>query len=536
MADLNKTPGLREHDVKLHTAVMIMYCLVAAGAFGIEEMISSSGPGLTIIMLIILPFVWAGPQALVSAELGSAITEAGGFYKWVQRGLGEFWGFQAGWCRTLSCYVDNSLFIVLAASYLGMLIPMSDTQSYLVKAAFILIFTYINLRGIREIGAVSTFFSMIVLVAFAAVTVVGFANWNQNPMVPIIVPGESLLTSVGASISVGMWMYAGYTSMSTLSGEIKDKTVIPRGLLILLPLTAITYILPTIAGLGSVGNWENWSTDGGISFGHVLGLAGTWGLPAFMAVAVLSNLSLFNTQMISISRGFFAMADDNLAPKALVKCSKKYGVPYISVISLSVFCLLACTFDFSILVTIDVMLLMVDYVLVWIAGARLRITEPNMPRPFKIPVGTKGFIAIITPGIAIAFSALFLNGADYFLAGMIGFASSPIMYVIFKRIYGGMTKKDPEKYPLNPHTKLGRGDLHKMAIVFGFFSIIGLLGSFGFFPWYEASWAVEYYAETYGGGENTFAFILWGIKALSIVYGIAAIVLKVVGNKIDNIK
>jgi amino acid transporter len=69
---------------------------VAGGAFGIEEMISASGPGLTLLMLIVLPFIWAGPQALVSAELGSAIPEAGGFYKWVQRGLGEFWAFQAG--------------------------------------------------------------------------------------------------------------------------------------------------------------------------------------------------------------------------------------------------------------------------------------------------------------------------------------------------------------------------------------------------------------------------------------------------------
>ena len=94
MSEITPTnQGLKEHKISLSTVVFIMYCLVAGGAFGIEEMISASGPGLTLLMLVVLPFIWAGPQALVSAELGSAIPEAGGFYKWVQRGLGEFWAF-----------------------------------------------------------------------------------------------------------------------------------------------------------------------------------------------------------------------------------------------------------------------------------------------------------------------------------------------------------------------------------------------------------------------------------------------------------
>ncbi len=521
--------GLKEHDVKLHTVVSIMYCLVAAGAFGIEAMIPESGPGLTLLMLCLLPFFWAAPQALVSAELGSAIPEAGGYYKWVQRGLGEFWSFQAGWCRTLSCYLDNTIYVVLAASYLGMLLPLSDVQLYIVKAFIIIFFTYINLRGIKEVGAVSTFLSLCVLIAFAAVAVVGFTHWNFNPVSPFIPEGYSVLGSVGASLAIGMWMYSGYTAMSTLGGEIKDKSLIPKGLLIILPLTAASYILPTLAGLASVGQWENWSTSDGVSFGNVLALAGGWGLPVFLVVAVLANLSIFNTYITSISRGFFAMAEDNLAPKSLVKVSKKH-IPYVGVVSLGVFCLIACTFDFSIIVTVDVMLLMVDYVLVWIAGIALRKKEPEMPRPFKIPVGTKGFIAIVAPGITIAVAALLLNGADYFFAGMIGFISAPLMYIIWKRMYGGLNKNNSEKYPINPKTKLAPGDLHRMAIIFGFLAIVGFVGIF-FFPWYEADWAVEYYTGEYG--EGAYQIILSGIKIATIVYGVIAILTKVIAAKVD---
>jgi len=530
--DIAPKQGLVEHKISLTTVVFIMYCLVAGGAFGIEEMISASGPGLTLLMLVVLPFIWAGPQALVSAELGSAIPEAGGFYKWVQRGLGEFWAFQAGWCRTVSSYLDNTIYVVLAVSYLGIVVELSVVEAYLCKAAIIVFFTYINLRGIKEVGRLSTFFSLSVMTAFAFVAVVGFLNWNQSPFTPFDHPEKSLFASIGASLAIGMWCYSGYTSMSTLAAEIKDKTLIPKGLLILLPLSALSYILPTMGGLAALGSWDQWSTGGGVSYGNVAALAGDVFLPVFAVVAILANLSIFNSYIISISRCFFSMAEDNLAPKSLVKLSKSHSVPYIGVLSLGVFCLFACTFDFTILVTVSVILLMVDYVLVWIAGIRLRQYEPDMPRPFRIPVGTVGFILIVTPGISIAAISLFLNGTDYFLGGMLGLVSSPVMYCVYKLKYGGMTVNDAEKYPINPNTKLAYGDLYRIASTFGLFAILGFVGAYIFFPWYEGAWGVEYYAEAYGH-ENAFALILDGIKLSSFIFSGTTLVLIVIARKLE---
>ena len=533
--------NLVEHNITLRAAVMIMYCLVAAGCFGIEEMIPDGGPGITIIMLCILPFVWSAPQALCSAELGSAITDAGGFYKWIQRGLGEFWGFQGGWCRTLSCYIDNTVYIVLAGSYAKMLIPsMTDTVQFIFMAALILIFTIINLLGIEEIGAVSTIFSVIIFLVFLAVTIIGFCNWNYNPMSPLYNSADyTLIGSVGATLATGMWMYSGYTSMSTLATECKDKTVIPKGLLIIMPLVALSYILPTIAGLASVGNWSDWTTDGGISFGHVLALAGSWGIPCFTIAAVLSNLSLFNAQMISISRGFYGMALDNLAPKSLTKVSKNRHVPYIGVLSLTAVSLIFCNFNFDVLVTMDVTLLMVDYVLVFLSTAVLRKTEPDMERPFRIPGGDTFVKILITPGLIIATAALFLNGADYYLGGMIALISSPIMYIIWKRMYGGLYANDPEKYPINPRTKLAVGDMHRIPIMFGIIAVIGLIGSLWWFDWYVVGWE-SYYEDCYAwlkfmgtDGASIKEWINEKMLWISILYAIIAIVTKIAANKID---
>src|SRR5210317_1783293 len=224
-------PGLKKHQISTSTVVFMIFCLCAAGAYGIEDMIPQAGPGLTLVMLMVLPFLWSTPMGLVASELGSAIPQEGGFYKWVQRACGEFWGFQAGWWRTISIYVDNTIYVVLAGSYVASVVALTPTEEYLIKASMIVFFTYINIRGIRDVGFVSSTISILVMIAFAMVAVVGFATWQSNPFEPFTPPDQTLVQSIGAGIAIGIWMYSGYESMSTMAGEIEDQQVIPKATL-----------------------------------------------------------------------------------------------------------------------------------------------------------------------------------------------------------------------------------------------------------------------------------------------------------------
>jgi amino acid transporter len=521
--------GLKQYEMKTSTVVFMIFCLTAAGAFGIEEMIPKAGPGLTLVMLIVLPFLWSTPMGLVAAELGSALPQEGGYYKWVQRACGEFWGFQAGWWRTISVYFDNTIYVVLAGSYLGSVLHLSGLQEYLFKASIIIFFVYINIRGIRDVGAVSTIISIFVLIAFAGVAAVGFAHWQTNPFVPLIPPEQSLLQSVGYALAIGMWVYSGYESMSTVAGEIKDPQVIPRATLLTVPLIMAVYILPTMGGLASLGRWSEWATEGGLTYGDVLTqIAPAFGV-FFVFIAIIAQFSIFNTYIASGSRGFFALAEDNLAPPILVKCSKDRGVPYVAVLSLGIFNLIICMFPFEKIVVVDVMLFMSAYALIFISACILRIKEGDLPRPFKVPVGTKVFIAMCIPSLIIVFIAFFISGTDYFVGGMAALVTGPMMYFVFKRKYGGLTRIDPVNYPVNPKTRLGVGDTKRMAWMFAAMTLIGAIASF-FLPWYDVDPA--YYTDEYGI-EGLFGLLISCIRWMTVASGVLTVILAIIASKVE---
>ena len=99
--------------------VALMYCSVAAGAFGIEEMISTCGPGMAIIVLIGMVFVWAIPDCFCVTEVGSVLPAEGGDLYWAKQTLGEFYSFQEGLWYAISYYACSGTYIVLATNYLG---------------------------------------------------------------------------------------------------------------------------------------------------------------------------------------------------------------------------------------------------------------------------------------------------------------------------------------------------------------------------------------------------------------------------------
>lgn len=578
--------GLKKTKMSTMTVVFMVFSLVAAGAYGIESMIPDSGPGMTLIILIVLPFVWGLPFGLVASELGSVRPQEGGYYKWVQEALGEFWGFMAGWWRTVSIYIDNTLYVVLAGGYLASTFHFDELTSkigpwetgwlleFAVKLLMIFIFVGINLKGVKELAIVTNILSILVLVAFAMVAVIGFLNWSGNPFTTSAVPDEDIVAGslttwpvenaiewvyyIGGGIAVGMWMYSGYESMSTIAGEIENPQVIPRATLITVPLIMATYILPTMAGLAAFKGegidfaFWNWGEEAGdIGYASV---AEHFAGPAFGIifgmVAVFAQCSIYNTYIASGSRGFFTLAADKLAPPFLVKVGKKSGVPHRAVLSVGIVNIVLCMLPFSTIVVVDVFLLISSYIMVYISAMILRKKymkdSPDIyDGKFKIPLGYGFLVIICVIPIIIAISSFFINGTDYFIGGMIGIISGPIMYFIWKHMYGGLNKLEPGKYKKNIKTGMAPRDIYRLSFIFICLTVIGIIGSV-WLPFFEGGanllgidglrmegmeWSFpDDYDMTLFGSQSAMWF---GIKVATVIAAIIGVVFLIVGKVVE---
>lgn len=523
--------GLKKHKIRTPGVVFMIYCLVAAGAFGIEEMVPISGPGLTLLMLILFPIFWAFPISEMVAELGAVLPSEGGAYVWAKEGLGEFWGWQVGFWGTIGTWLQQAMYVVLVAGYIEKFIPMTTSEATAVKILMIVIFTVINLLGIREVSRVSTILSLAVIIGFSVVAVVGLAHWNHNPIEPFLANEGDIVGSLGGSICIAIWMYCGYETMANVAGEIEDPQVIPKGLIIAMPIIALSYFLPTLAGLVSIGQWEDWATDGANAVGYmdvlITYLGPAFGF-AFMIIAILSQCSIFNAYIASGSRGFFVMADDHLFPRFLVKLSKKRKVPAVSILVMAAFTILLCRWDFTTLVMATTPLMLYLYMALAVATRRLRKIYPVEERKakglFVVPGGKLGLNFITAMPIVISIIALYVNGTEYFISGFLMLLISLIGYLICKWLYGGLYRVDPVKYPINPKTKLAVGDVKHIGAYAILCGIAAFAGSILLYL-YEGDSGEAYYLEEYGKG---FFSDFWGMLSACRWGGILLIVIGVV--------
>ena len=378
--------GLKRVPMRVWVAVFVVFSFVCSGGFGIEDMVSGSGPGFALLLLLVLPFLWGLPQALVCAELGSALPEDGGLYRWSRRANGEFMGFQTGWWWVLSIFVDSAVYIALTSDYMQNWFGFNDWVRWGIAVALIAIFAYINIRGIQLAAWMLVVMQIIVFIPFAALAVIGLANWHHNPFSVMLLPGNSLIGGVGVALSVGIWMYSGFESLSTMAGEIqKPQKVIPRALMITLPIVIGFYVLSTLGGLADVGQFSQWGTEGALDFMGVGREVGGQVLRyLFLAAMLAGNFALFLAFLAAGARPSYVLSKDKLAPKFLSKTHPKYGTPWAAIVLMAVVDAVLVRNGFQTLIVIDVFLLMLAHITIYISAIRLRVNEPELERPFKV--------------------------------------------------------------------------------------------------------------------------------------------------------
>ena len=535
--------SLKKNKMSTMGVVAIIFSLVAAGAFGIEEAIAASGPGMTLIMLLVFPFIWAFPLSEMVGEMGSLIPTEGGIYHWGRESYGEFWGWQIGFWSAITTWLCQAQYCALVVGYAGKFIEMTDTQAYLAKIGMVLLFTVINIIGLNWLEKLETVFTILVLIAFAAVTVVGFMNWTYNPMEPLFNPDEGGLYSIGGGIAIIIWMYMGYECMSNMAGEMENPQIIPKAMRISQPVIGLSYILPTLAALAAIGSWDCWSTESGdglVGYADVLiQYVGAWAGLLFVVIAVISNCSIFCSYIAHGSRAFFVMADDHMFPLVMRKVDKR-GIPTVAIILLAIFTIITCQFDFTTLVmaTTPIQLYMYLALILCVYKFRKQYTaEARKKMGLSVmPGGKIAFLFFSACLLIICMFAIYANGTDYFITGFLVLLIGLVGYVLCKWAYKGRVLDDPTLYPLNPKTKLGLGDVMDIGMYTILSGVMALAG-YVFLFFYEGEWGPDYYLEEYEEGFfSNFEAMLNTCLWIGIVLLVVGIVIYAIGKKTEGPK
>ena len=350
------------------------------------------------------------------------------------------------------------------ATLFGIEVPASFLQ-WLVAVVMIWFVAWLQIRGSRVTGLFTNSLGIVMIIPLAILAVLGFYAWFKSGVtisLPFLPGGEgvnfgSLTAAFSTGLFVVMWNYMGWELPSAAGDEVVEpRKNYPRAMAIVLVLAILTYALPVVGGLyggaGEDGRYTMWGIEAGDEevgiaadvegYGVSAEQIDSWGVSSssdatgwefpqigqavaakitgsidsplgiFLVTiltisAILSMTGLFIGNSLGGSRVPFALAEDGMFPRWMVKVHPKHGSPYVSILVVSVIYTIFATNAFEFLVVADVFLqllvVLAEIAALWV----LRRTEPDRPRT-RVPGGLFGLALAsfsLTAIILIAFAS-----------------------------------------------------------------------------------------------------------------------------------
>jgi len=391
-------------------------------------MISTSGPGLTFIFLLLVPLFFSIPIALATAEMTTIMPVEGGFYRWSRAALGDFWGFQCGWWNWTGTFLMSTSYGVAMADYLDAWIPMhSRLEHWTVAVLFLVLVGGINMLGVRLVGNLTLGLLLAMFVPILVFIFLGYSHAHFNPVLPIFPAGRPWREAYGVGLALALWSYSGYEQLSTVIEEVeKPEHNFPLGLGIVVPLTIATYVLTLSAGLAALGNWKAWETGYMVTAARMIGGAGL-GTAMFVA-SVIANFILLDSTVLSVTRVPLTMAEDGYLHPALAKISHRFGTPVRSIALSTALCAPLALFSVPQLIAVYAWSRMATSLLTLISFWQLRRKYPDLPRSFRVAGGNLGALGIvIVPALLFAWAMINSDPAAR-VWGMVNLVSGPLAF------------------------------------------------------------------------------------------------------------
>lgn len=385
------------------------YFMVAGGPYGLEDIVQKTGYRATLLILLVTPLLWSVPTAMMVSELATSIPEEGGFYIWVRRGMGRFMGYQETWLTLAGSVFEMALYPNLFVDYLGRFAPwlVAGHRGLAIGFGMIALCALWNIAGVGAIGEGSVALNVALLLPFVALVGFGFFHGHVGARNAIPLRHADLL----GGILIAMWNYMGWDNLSTIAGEVdRPQRTYTRAMFGAVVLVVGSYLLP-VAAVARAGIDPNSWTDGGwVDVGRIMG--GEALAVAIAVAGVLGAVGSFGALMMSFTRLPGVMAQDGYLPKIFTRTSRRTGAPWVAIVVCALFWAACYPLGFERSLILDVLLTGLSILLEFWALVALRIREPNLARPYRVPGGTVGALLIGLPPLGLIITALVRNGRE----------------------------------------------------------------------------------------------------------------------------
>jgi amino acid transporter len=406
MSAKRRSSSFRQRKLALLPLVAATFFIVSGGPYGTEDIVSKAGYAGALLILLVVPLIWSLPTTLMVSELSTALPEEGGFYVWAMRAMGPFWGFQEAWLTMVGSIFDMALYPTLFVFYISHFFPVLAAGRWptALGLGMILVCTAWNICGTRAVGLSSVFLAIVLLGPFAVLTI--FALAHSAPAAAAIHPAPLTRTDWLGGILIAMWNLMGFDNPTTIAGEVENpRRSYPLTMAASLSLIALCYLAPIGAVARTGIDPAAWTTGGWVDLGRHFG--GEWLAAAIAAGGIIGAFATFNGLMLSLSRIPLVMTEDGYLPRIFASRTRRTDMPWVAICACAIGWALAFGLGFVALAVMDVLLTGLSVMLEFAALVALRIREPNLPRPFRIPGGLAGAIAIcISPAILIGLAVV----------------------------------------------------------------------------------------------------------------------------------
>ncbi|HLH61899.1 MAG TPA: APC family permease [Ktedonobacteraceae bacterium] len=390
------------------------YADVGADVYVALGIVMAAAQGATNVAFLFAGLVYV-MVGLAYTELAAAYPMAGGGQFYVLRGLGDFWGFVAGWAVLLDFTIDISLFALASAGYINFFIPVLDThinislsgitfpgvQPFLILEAtiFVVLLTFLNIIGVRESSKFNEILGALDVISESSILFFGFLfAFNPSMLVHQMFTQwpDAFHLAYGASLAI--ISFVGLESISQASQEtIRPGKVVPRTSIALI-LTVLIYALAFSNLSLAMLPWQSFAQHNGDPIAWLASHIPVLGLIAGPYVAMLgATLVLIssNAGVFGASRITYSMARFDLLPRWFSKVHPKFRTPIRTLVVFSGIALVELWLAglspnaYDVLGNMYAFGAATAYMLVFVSLLVLRFIDPWTPRPFKVPLNLR---------------------------------------------------------------------------------------------------------------------------------------------------